>query len=149
MTPYVTTLLVLAFASQRLRMPAADGQVYRKGRGMSRCPTPTAGTTSTGTALRARGREAMGHAYAPYSHFPVGAAGLVDDGRVVVGCNVENAAYGVGLCAECGLVSAAARHRRRPARAVGLRRRRRRACSCRAAGAASCSGRTAARSCCC
>ncbi len=38
--------------------------------------------------------------------FPVGVAGLVDDGRVVVGCNVENAAYGVGLCAECGMVSA-------------------------------------------
>jgi cytidine deaminase len=48
----------------------------------------------------------MGSAYAPYSHYPVGAAGLVDDGRVVVGCNVENAAYGVGLCAECGMVSA-------------------------------------------
>jgi cytidine deaminase len=48
---------------------------------------------------------AMRHAYAPYSKFPVGAAALVDDGRVVVGCNVENAAYGVGLCAECGLVS--------------------------------------------
>ncbi len=49
--------------------------------------------------------EAMHRAYAPYSRFPVGVAGLVDDGRVVVGCNVENAAYGVGLCAECGLVS--------------------------------------------
>jgi cytidine deaminase len=48
----------------------------------------------------------MRSAYAPYSKFEVGAAGLVDDGRVVVGCNVENAAYGVGLCAECGLVSA-------------------------------------------
>ncbi len=49
--------------------------------------------------------EAMSHAYAPYSQFKVGAAALVDDGRVVVGCNVENAAYGVTLCAECGLVS--------------------------------------------
>lgn len=45
-------------------------------------------------------------AYAPYSRFPVGAAALVDDGRIVRGCNVENAAYGVALCAECGLVSA-------------------------------------------
>ncbi len=44
-------------------------------------------------------------AYAPYSRFPVGAAATVDDGRVVVGCNVENAAYGVVLCAECGVVS--------------------------------------------
>ncbi len=44
-------------------------------------------------------------AYAPYSGFPVGAAARVDDGRLVVGCNVENAAYGVVLCAECGLVS--------------------------------------------
>ncbi|TDD25096.1 cytidine deaminase [Nonomuraea diastatica] len=56
--------------------------------------------------LRARAAEAMRNAYAPYSKFPVGAAALVDDGRVVTGCNVENASYGVGLCAECGLVSA-------------------------------------------
>ncbi len=55
--------------------------------------------------LRARAVEAMGHAYAPYSRFKVGVAGLVDDGRVVTGCNVENAAYGVALCAECGMVS--------------------------------------------
>ena len=48
----------------------------------------------------------MARAYAPYSDYQVGAAALVDDGRVVVGCNVENASYGVGLCAECGLVSA-------------------------------------------
>jgi len=56
--------------------------------------------------LRAVAVDIMGHAYAPYSHYPVGAAARVDDGRVVSGCNVENAAYGVGLCAECGLVSA-------------------------------------------
>ena len=48
---------------------------------------------------------AMKKAYAPYSHYPVGAAALVDDGRIVSGCNVENASYGVGLCAACGLVS--------------------------------------------
>lgn len=56
-------------------------------------------------ALKAAAEEAVTHAYAPYSHFSVGAAAAVDDGRVVVGCNVENAAYGVALCAECGLVS--------------------------------------------
>ncbi|WP_149202241.1 cytidine deaminase [Actinotalea subterranea] len=57
-------------------------------------------------ALRAAAREVMTTAYAPYSKFPVGAAALVDDGRIVVGCNVENASYGVGLCAECTLVGA-------------------------------------------
>lgn len=55
--------------------------------------------------LARRAVEVAARAYAPYSNFPVGAAGLVDDGRVVVGCNVENASHGLGLCAECGLVS--------------------------------------------
>jgi cytidine deaminase len=55
--------------------------------------------------LHAKATEAMLAAYAPYSKFPVGVAGLVDDGRIVSGCNVENAAYGVALCAECGMVS--------------------------------------------
>jgi cytidine deaminase len=56
-------------------------------------------------ALRDAAADVVERAYAPYSRFPVGAAALVDDGRTVVGCNVENAAYGVALCAECGLVS--------------------------------------------
>jgi cytidine deaminase len=52
-------------------------------------------------ALRARAVTAARSAYAPYSGLLVGVAGVVDDGRIVLGCNVENASYGLGLCAEC------------------------------------------------
>ncbi len=55
--------------------------------------------------LHDQAKSAMKKAYAPYSKFPVGVAGLVNDGRIVTGSNVENASYGLGLCAECGLVS--------------------------------------------
>ncbi|MEN9606738.1 MAG: hypothetical protein RL605_566 [Actinomycetota bacterium] len=58
--------------------------------------------------LRAAAIEASSKAYVPYSKFPVGAAALVDDGRIVSGCNVENASYGLTLCAECALVSSLA-----------------------------------------
>ena len=55
--------------------------------------------------LHASAVAVMERAYVPYSRYPVGVAAYADDGRVVSGCNVENASYGVGLCAECGLVS--------------------------------------------
>ena len=57
-------------------------------------------------ALRLVAIEANTHAYVPYSNFPVGVAAIVDDGRIISGCNVENASYGLTLCAECALVSA-------------------------------------------
>ena len=56
--------------------------------------------------LRAAAAAAAGNAYAPYSRLRVGAAGLAANGAVVTGCNVENASFGLTLCAECGLVSA-------------------------------------------
>ena len=66
---------------------------------------PDAATTFDWAGLVDDARAAMEHAYAPYSKFKVGAAARTADGRIVVGCNVENAAYGVALCAECGLIS--------------------------------------------
>ena len=57
-------------------------------------------------ALRQSARAALNGSYAPYSKFPVGAAAEVDDGRIVSGCNVENASYGLTLCAECTMVGA-------------------------------------------
>ena len=55
-------------------------------------------------ALEVAAKHAMLKAYAPYSKFPVGAAALTEDGRIISGCNVENASYGLTLCAECALV---------------------------------------------
>jgi cytidine deaminase len=66
--------------------------------------TPESGDIDWGV-LRSAAAEAMAKAYVPYSKFPVGAAALVTDGRVISGCNVENASYGLTLCAECALVS--------------------------------------------
>lgn len=56
--------------------------------------------------LREAAQAVAAHAYTPYSGFCVGAAGLADDGRMVTGCNVENASYGLTTCAENGMVSA-------------------------------------------
>ncbi|MGW2562973.1 cytidine deaminase [Streptomyces sp. NPDC001514] len=68
-------------------------------------PAAGAADSAVWETLREAARDAMSRAYAPYSGYPVGAAARVDDGRTVSGCNVENASYGLSLCAECGLVS--------------------------------------------
>ena len=65
---------------------------------------PSSGGIDWGS-LRDAATEAMAKAYVPYSKFPVGVAAIVTDGRVITGCNVENASYGLTLCAECALVS--------------------------------------------
>ncbi len=72
-------------------------------------PEPAAASPISWDALRQAAREVCARAYAPYSRLSVGAAALVDDGRIVTGCNVENVSYGLSLCAECGLVSDLAR----------------------------------------
>ena len=76
---------------------------------VARCvPNPRGIATVTDTVdwklLRDKAIQAAQGAYAPYSRFPVGAAALVDDGRIITGCNVENVSYGLGLCAECAVV---------------------------------------------
>ncbi len=70
-------------------------------------PVPT-GVEPGWDELRAAAREVVRQAYAPYSDVRVGAAARADDGRIVVGCNVENASFGLSLCAECGVASALA-----------------------------------------
>lgn len=108
--------------------------------------TVDAGDRFDWEALRVAARGAMEKAYAPYSSFKVGAAAFVDDGRLVTGANIENAAYGVTLCAECSLVSdligsgAVASWRSRASTVTATR-------SCRAGGAASSCGSTAAPHC--
>jgi cytidine deaminase len=67
-------------------------------------PEPDGDGVDWGT-LRAAAVAVREHAYAPYSRFAVGAAGLTEDGRLLTGCNVENASIGMTLCAECGVVS--------------------------------------------
>lgn len=58
------------------------------------------------STLRSTAHAAQQHAYAPYSQFRVGAAALIDDGRIISGCNVENASFGLSLCAECAILGA-------------------------------------------
>ena len=86
--------------------PAQPSRRWRRGDGPQdrRFELQRAGDIDWG-ALRTEAEDAMKKAYAPYSRYPVGAAALATDGRIVAGCNVENASYGVTLCAECSLVS--------------------------------------------
>jgi hypothetical protein len=105
--------------SQLVGFTPAPGHAGRARRGLATAATtgrrrpalpqrPAVVSRATGRLGRSCGRGPGGRRarYAPYSRLQVGAAALVDDGRVVTGCNVENASYGLGLCAECGLVSA-------------------------------------------
>jgi cytidine deaminase len=70
--------------------------------------------------LFAAAEAAQKHAYCPYSHFPVGASVMTEDGRIFAGCNVENASYGLGLCAERNAVTTAVGRGQRRIKAVAI-----------------------------
>ena len=123
MLPYVVTIVAVSGLVGRVRPPKADGSptsMAVRPPAVATCSRNRAGSVRPmapespprpelaidWAALRAAADKAATHAYAPYSGLHVGAAGIADDGRIVVGCNVENASYGLTLCAECGLVSA-------------------------------------------
>jgi cytidine deaminase len=89
-----------------LRWLWAIGSVAGVAAGVEPGLAEQAGQVPDWTALRHAADAAATRAYAPYSGLRVGAAGLCQDGQVVTGCNVENASFGLTLCAECGLISA-------------------------------------------
>jgi len=104
MLPYVVTIVAVAgFVASRGRPRPPASRTSRPERGESQHMTASpagAADAIDWDALRAVALEAMAKAYVPYSRFPVGVAAIVDDGRVISGCNVENASYGLTLCAE-------------------------------------------------
>ncbi|BDX33976.1 hypothetical protein TUM20985_45230 [Mycobacterium antarcticum] len=98
----------IALVASELGLPKHDGSSET---GVSKCIQNTddgAGAMPEidWNTLRDKAIEASAHAYAPYSGFPVGAAAVTADDRILTGCNVENVSYGLGLCAECAVACA-------------------------------------------